>query len=178
MANSRTTETKLWNCDNRAFIIALKIWTADGRTLQYAADIASSRNGQQMSAKSRQRKWKHEIQIALLTELDTWSGCWAATPHRGPALGQGRHHLSNARTSSAVSGPPDRICSPSNKQLEDCKDPGSQTRQSQPSNTTAPLLEKKTVTTGTSQRSGTADSVRHAFKRSFHGQLIGLNSGV
>ena len=49
------------------------IWTADGRphpsvtrTLQYAADIASSRNGQQMSAKSLQRRWKHEIQIALL----------------------------------------------------------------------------------------------------------------
>ena len=49
------------------------VWTADGRphptvarTLQYAADIASSRNGQQMSAKSLQRRWKHEIQIALL----------------------------------------------------------------------------------------------------------------
>ena len=49
------------------------VWTADGRphpavtrTLQKAADIASSRNGQQMSAKSLQRRWKHEIQIALL----------------------------------------------------------------------------------------------------------------
>ena len=49
------------------------VWTADGRpqlavtrTLQYAAEIASSRNGQQMSAKSLQRRWKHEIQIALL----------------------------------------------------------------------------------------------------------------
>ena len=49
------------------------IWTADGRphpavtrTLQYAADIACSRNGQQMSAKSLHRRWKHEIQIALL----------------------------------------------------------------------------------------------------------------
>ena len=48
-------------------------WTADGRphptvtrTLQYAADNASSRNGQQMSAKSLHRRWKHEIQIALL----------------------------------------------------------------------------------------------------------------
>ena len=47
--------------------------TADGRpqpavtrTLQYAADIASSRNGQQMLAKSLQHRWKHEIQIALL----------------------------------------------------------------------------------------------------------------
>ena len=36
------------------------------RTLQYAADIAASRNGEQLSAKSLQRRWKHEIQIALL----------------------------------------------------------------------------------------------------------------
>ena len=35
------------------------------RTRQYAADIASSRNGQQMSAKSLQRRWKREIRIAL-----------------------------------------------------------------------------------------------------------------
>ena len=49
------------------------VWTADGRqhpaitrTLQYAADIASGRNGQQMSAESIQRRWKHEFQIALL----------------------------------------------------------------------------------------------------------------
>ena len=48
-------------------------WTADWRphpavtrTLQHAADIGSSRNGQQMSAKSLQRRWMHEIQIALL----------------------------------------------------------------------------------------------------------------
>ena len=49
------------------------VWTPDGRshpaitrTLQCAADIASRGNGQQMSAKSLQRRWKHEIQIALL----------------------------------------------------------------------------------------------------------------
>ena len=49
-------------------------WTAGGgphravtRTLQYAAEIAPSRNGQQMSAKSLQHGWKHEIQIALLS---------------------------------------------------------------------------------------------------------------
>ena len=49
------------------------VWTADWRphpavtrTVQYAADVASSRNGQQMSAKSLQRTWKHEIQFALL----------------------------------------------------------------------------------------------------------------
>ena len=48
------------------------VWTADGRphpavtrTLQYAADIACSRNGQQMLATSFQSRWKHEIQIAL-----------------------------------------------------------------------------------------------------------------
>ena len=40
--------------------------TAITRTLQYAADIASSCNGQQMSAKALQHRWKHEIQIALL----------------------------------------------------------------------------------------------------------------
>ena len=36
------------------------------RTLQHPADIASSRNGQQMSAKSPQHRRKHEIQIALI----------------------------------------------------------------------------------------------------------------
>ena len=45
-----------------------RVWTADGRphpavtqALQCAADIASSQNGQQMSATSLQRRWKHEI---------------------------------------------------------------------------------------------------------------------
>ena len=49
------------------------VWTADGRpypvvtrTLQYSADIASSRNGQHQSAKSLHRTWKHEIHVALL----------------------------------------------------------------------------------------------------------------
>ena len=49
------------------------VWTADGRpqsaatrTLQDAADIASSRNGNPMSAKSLQYRWKHGVQIALL----------------------------------------------------------------------------------------------------------------
>ena len=36
------------------------------RTLRHAADIASSRNRQQVSAKSLQRRWKHDIQVALL----------------------------------------------------------------------------------------------------------------
>ena len=48
------------------------VWAADGRphpavprTLQYAADIASSRNGQQRSAKSLQHRWKHQVQITF-----------------------------------------------------------------------------------------------------------------
>ena len=48
------------------------VWTADGRlhpaitrTLQYAVGIAACRNGQRMSAKSLQHRWKHEIQTAL-----------------------------------------------------------------------------------------------------------------
>ena len=36
------------------------------QTLQYAADIASSRNGQQMSAKSHQHRCKHEMQKVFL----------------------------------------------------------------------------------------------------------------
>ena len=62
-----TTEMKSLNCVTRAFTIDFLIWTANGRphpavtqTLQYAAHIAS------MLAKSLQRRWKHEIQIALL----------------------------------------------------------------------------------------------------------------
>ena len=72
--NSRTPETKSWNCDSRAFCRP-PVWAADGRphpavtrTLQNAADIASSRNGQQTSAKSHHHRWKHEIQIALLRQ--------------------------------------------------------------------------------------------------------------
>ena len=49
------------------------VWTADGRphpavthTLQYAADIAACFNGQQMSAKTLQHRWKHESPTALL----------------------------------------------------------------------------------------------------------------
>ena len=49
------------------------VWSADGRphpavtrTLPYAADIASSRNGQHLPAESLHRRRKHEIQITLL----------------------------------------------------------------------------------------------------------------
>ena len=44
--------------------VASTIAAAVTQTLQYAADIASSRNGQHQSAKSLH--WRHEIQIALL----------------------------------------------------------------------------------------------------------------
>ena len=54
------------------------------------------------------------------------------------------------------------------KQLGDCTGQASRARQSQPSNTTAPLLKKKTVTTWTSQRPGRAGSVRRSSMRSFH----------
>ena len=62
------------------------VWTADGRphpavtrTLQYASDIASSRNGQQMSAKSLQHRWKHEIQIVVLRRRAAMT--WAVLPN-------------------------------------------------------------------------------------------------
>ena len=46
-------------------------------------------------------RWKHH----------TRSCRWTPTVHCGPASGQGRCHSGHARTSSAVSGPADRICS-------------------------------------------------------------------
>ena len=68
IANSRVVGLRQQNIHHCPLI-----WIADGRPLPavtrtplYAADIASSRNGQQMSAKSLQRRWMHEIQIALL----------------------------------------------------------------------------------------------------------------
>ena len=55
------------------FVCRRLVWTAGDRphpavtrTLQYAADIASCRNGQQMPAKALHHRWKHEVQIALL----------------------------------------------------------------------------------------------------------------
>ena len=58
---------------HRGILYRPLVWTADvrphpavTRTLQYAADIASSQSGQHLSAKSLHRVWKHEIQIALL----------------------------------------------------------------------------------------------------------------
>ena len=49
------------------------VWTADGcphpavtRTLQFAAQIATTRNNQQASASLLVARWKHEIQIAIL----------------------------------------------------------------------------------------------------------------
>ena len=104
--------------------------TADGwphpavtRTLQHAADIASSRNGQHLSAKSLHRAWKHEIQIALLRRraamaravlpnLSAWAE-WlfagiidGALHHWGhvPALdgGPGDHDLEDFETDTAI----------------------------------------------------------------------------
>ena len=63
-------------------------------------------------------------------------------------------------------------------QLEDCRGLTSQTRQDQPSNTPAPPPRMKTARTCISQRPGRADSVRRRSKCSFHGLLIGLDSGV
>ena len=71
--NCLTTGMKSQTCATRAIHYRPFVWTADGRplpavtrTLQNAADIASSRNGQQMLANSLQHPWKHEIQTALL----------------------------------------------------------------------------------------------------------------
>ena len=68
------------------------VWTADGRphpavtrTLQCAADIASSRNGQHQSAKSLHRRWKHEIQIALLQRRAAMARALLQNPLRGPS---------------------------------------------------------------------------------------------
>ena len=54
----------------------------------------------------------------------------------------------------------------------------SQTRQCQTSNTPAPLLNTKTVMTWTSQHPGRADSVHRSSKHTFHGCLIGFDSGA
>ena len=49
------------------------VWTADGRlhpavtrTLQFAAQIAVTRNNHQATAASLVARWKHEVQIAIL----------------------------------------------------------------------------------------------------------------
>ena len=69
IVNYRITD-KETDLRGEGILYRLLVWTADGRqhpavtrTLQYAADIASSRNGQQMSAESRRHRWKHKIKI-------------------------------------------------------------------------------------------------------------------
>ena len=107
-----------------------RVWTADGRphpavprTLQYEADIASSRNGQHLSAKSLHRRWKHGIQIvlprrragmarAVLTNPSTttdwlFAGIIDIALHhwgRVPALdgGPGDHDLDDFETDTAI----------------------------------------------------------------------------
>ena len=61
--NCLTTGMKSKTCAIRAN--SRLVWTADARphpavtrTLQYVADIASSRNGQHLSARSLQHRWK------------------------------------------------------------------------------------------------------------------------
>ena len=115
------------------------VWNADGRphpaatrTLQYAADIASSRNGQHLSSKSLHRRWKHEIQIALLHRRAATARALLPNPsaraewlfagiidralqHCGhvPALdgGPGDHGLDNLETNTAVIDDDDDIVS-------------------------------------------------------------------
>ena len=76
------------------------VWTADGRphpavtrTLQRAADIASSRNGQQMSAKSLQHKWKHEIQVAPFRRRAAMTRAVQPNPSaRADIIDRGKNH--------------------------------------------------------------------------------------
>ena len=77
---------KLQDLRNQGIHYHPLVWTADGRshpavirTLQYAADIASSHDGQLMSANSLQHKWKHEIQTALLPRRAAMT--WAVLPN-------------------------------------------------------------------------------------------------
>ena len=50
------------------------------RTLQCAADIASCRNGQHMSAKSFEYRWRHDIQIAFFRRRATMTGAVFPNP--------------------------------------------------------------------------------------------------
>ena len=64
------------------------------------------------------------------------------------------------------------------KQSGSIMGPASQTRQCQTSNIPAPPLKMTTVRIWTSQRTGRADSMHRRSKRSFHGCVIRLGSGV
>ena len=75
------------------------VWTADGRphpaftrTLQYAADVASSRNGQHQSAKSLHRRWKHGTQIALLQRRAAMARAVSPEPLCEGGVALRRHH--------------------------------------------------------------------------------------
>ena len=82
------------------------VWTADERphlavtrTLQYAADVASSRNGQLMTAKSLHRRWKHEIQVALLRRRAAMAR--AVLPNLSDD-GPGDNDLDDSETDTAI----------------------------------------------------------------------------
>ena len=105
----------------------LLVWTADGRpqpavtrTLQHAADIASSRNGQHLSAKILHRRWKHEIQIArILQHGQSGSSQASSTEHcttgdMSPLLtdgGPGDDDLDDFKTDTAIPDDDDGIVS-------------------------------------------------------------------
>ena len=69
--------------------------------LQYAADIASNRNGQHLSASSLQHRWKHDIQIALLRRsagiINRALHLWGR-----PRSRPGDHDLDDSETDTAL----------------------------------------------------------------------------
>ena len=96
------------------------VWTADGRphpavtrTLQFAAQIAVTRNGQQTSAAALVGRWKHEIQIAIL--------------RRRAAMTRAVLPRSSAKQLWLLSGQPDRAegeaerAVPLEEDMEDCE---------------------------------------------------------
>ena len=66
MQHRQLLVAKLHIVDEKSQTFELKATSVATRTLQYAADIAACRNGQQMSPKALQHRWKREIEMALL----------------------------------------------------------------------------------------------------------------
>ena len=83
------------------------VWSADGRphpaatrTLWYAANQAARRGGEQADAKALRRRWKHEVQIAILRRRaalaravqprPTSRATWLLTGHADEASADGR----------------------------------------------------------------------------------------
>ena len=92
------------------------IWTAEGpphpavmRTLQYAADIASCRNGQQMSAESLQCRWKHESKSLSCGGGQPWRAQFCRIRRRersGSSLESLIDHCTTGDTSLPLDGGP------------------------------------------------------------------------